>query len=354
MSKRVYSIIFFILLFFSGSSQLLACTEIHFKTKQAVISARTMDWPEKDFLIVIHPRGTHRQAAAGLNHEKLYSWVSQYGSVTYNVGNQTQAGQDGLNEKGLNAASLWLSKTKYPEKDSRPAITTNFWVQYILDNFKNVNEVIAGMPKIGVLLGRYQHYLVKQHVIVYDSTGNTAILEYIDGNLVIHQGHPLSVPVLTNDPYSEALTDLKNYQGFGGTRMIPKGYDSKSRFVRAAYYLKQSSAMKAKLSEVALAFRMLDAISQPSYVQQNGKREPNDYPTQWSVVKELTRKNIFFTTKDNRHIRQIKLDQINFDPHQPVRIVDIHAGCSRNMLYSSAAVSGDSGVAVGSATTGIS
>ena len=61
------------------------------------------------------------------------SWVSQYGSITFNqYGKEFPTG--GMNEKGLVVELMWLDGTIYPQPDERPAIGVLQWIQYQLDN----------------------------------------------------------------------------------------------------------------------------------------------------------------------------------------------------------------------------
>ena len=58
------------------------------------------------------------------------------------------------------------------------------------------------------------------HLAITDETGNTAVLEYLDGNLSIHEGKEFQV--MTNSPrydYQLAINDY--WKEVGGLQMLP-------------------------------------------------------------------------------------------------------------------------------------
>ncbi len=69
-------------------------------------------------------------------------WTSKYGSVTFTMGGRDFSG-GGMNEAGLVIHALTLLLSQYPPTDSRQCISISQWVQYQLDNFDKVEQVIA-------------------------------------------------------------------------------------------------------------------------------------------------------------------------------------------------------------------
>ena len=70
--------------------------------------------------------------------------------------------------------------------------------------------------------------------LITDETGNTAVLEYLDGNLSIHEGKEFQV--MTNSPrydYQLAINDY--WKEIGGLQMLPGTNRSSDRFVRASF-----------------------------------------------------------------------------------------------------------------------
>ena len=180
-----------------------ACTRaVYLGPDRMVVTGRTMDWKE-DIMsnIYVFPRGMQR---AGHNKEKTVNWTSKYGSVIatgYDIGTC-----DGMNEKGLVASLLFLPESVYSlPGDTRPAMGISIWTQYVLDNFATVREAVDEMKK-----GTFRIDAPRMpnggpestlHMAITDETGNTAVIEYLDGKLSIHEGQEYQV--MTNSPRYE-------------------------------------------------------------------------------------------------------------------------------------------------------
>lgn len=304
----------------SGSAE--ACSEFFIDQDGIKVAARNMDWADDKFVLVFNPRGVSRTAQLIEPQNAPVEWTSKYGSVTVNIDAEdiTQGATDGMNEHGLTAAVLWMEASKYPEADTRPGLDDGMWVQYCLDNFKTVQEVIANAPSLRVEEDKYLDKTVALHLYIHDPSGNSAILEYLDGNLVIHHGSPLSVEVLTNDPYSVNLDSLKKYEAFGGTEPLPGGYGHEARFVRASTFLKSVPVINSVKEAVAYAFDGMSDVAEPLGAA--------NWPTQWTVVRDLTAKKIYFRNLTDPEIRIVDLTNLDFNPGQPLRMLEINADLS--------------------------
>ena len=74
------------------------------------------------------------------------------------------------------------------------------------------------------------------HLAITDNTGNTAVLEYLNGKLEIHEGKEYQV--MTNSPkYSSQLAINDYWKEIGGLQMLPGTNRSSDRFVRASFYI---------------------------------------------------------------------------------------------------------------------
>ena len=140
------------------------------------------------------------------------NWTSKYGSVIatgYDIGTC-----DGMNEKGLVASLLFLPESIYSlPGDTRPAMGISIWTQYVLDNFATVREAVDELKKETFRIdaprmpnGGPESTL---HLAITDETGNTAVLEYLDGKLSIHEGKEYRV--MTNSPRYEQQLAINDY-----------------------------------------------------------------------------------------------------------------------------------------------
>ena len=210
-----------------------ACTRaVYIGPDQMVITGRTMDWKEDIMTnIYVFPRGIQRM---GHNKEKTVNWTSKYGSVIatgYDIGTC-----DGMNEKGLVASLLFLPESIYSlPGDTRPAMGISIWTQYVLDNFATVREAVDELKKETFRIdaprmpnGGPESTL---HLAITDETGNTAVLEYLDGKLSIHEGKEYRV--MTNSPRYEQQLAINDYwKEIGGLQMLPGTNRASDRFVR--------------------------------------------------------------------------------------------------------------------------
>jgi len=190
---------------FCGTSFSEACSRVLWNTnKKAVVAGRTMDWSHTfDDMLFVYPRGQEMDGGV----DGAAKWKSKYGSVgcsiigyaqNYGFDFEKDGHTDGMNEKGLAAHLLYLEETVYPAPDDRPGVSYLRWVRYVLDNFATVEEAVTGMKKIRIAPVNLSGKVLGSHLAIEDPSGDSAIFEYIDGNLVIHHGEKYTV--MTNDP----------------------------------------------------------------------------------------------------------------------------------------------------------
>ncbi len=132
---------------------------------------------------------------------KYARWISKYGSVTFNAA-AYQLVWGGMNEAGLMISTMSLLDTVAQAPDARPPLWSPFWIQYQLDNHSTIDEVIAS-DAIARSTMEYDHYLV------CDRTGECAIIEFLNGKMVVYAGASLPVKALANSSYQDALTALE-------------------------------------------------------------------------------------------------------------------------------------------------
>ena len=205
-------ILFLIVCFFTTqANNLNACTRVVYKgNNNLVLTARSMDWSEEIFTnLWIFPRGMSRNGEVGPNS---ITWTSKYGSVVASA--YEVASTDGMNEKGLVANLLWLVESEYPKWDhKKKGMAVSIWTQYVLDNFATVQEAVNELQqeKFFIVTDNVpgQDRKATVHLSISDATGDNAIIEYINGKLVIH--HSKDYNVMTNSPIYEKQLALNEY-----------------------------------------------------------------------------------------------------------------------------------------------
>lgn len=274
-----------------------ACTTFCLRDDGRILFGKNYDWNVGDGLLVVNQRGLAR--TADVPEDKPVSWVSRYGSVTFN-----QYGRDfpsgGMNEAGLVIELMWMEGSRYPAPDQRPAIDVLQWIQYNLDAHATVAEVLAADQKVRIAGETPLHYLVA------DRKGQVATVEFLDGKLVAHTGKSLPVATLANSTYQESET----FRQAKASGTAPQGNGSLQRFARAAERVQAFDSQKG--DAVAYAFETLAQVAQGSY-------------TQWSIVYEIDRLKVHFRTKDHRPVRTLSLKGLKFDCGQPARVLSLDA-----------------------------
>lgn len=236
-----------ILLAFVSLQNAEACSRILLNDKgKTVVVGRTLDWfvPNPADLYAL-PRGIKRDGMTGKNTLK---WTAKYGTVmTY-----SQAVTDGMNEQGLTGHLLFLVEADYGKFDpAKPSLNISLWLQYYLDNFATVSEAVTFTKntEFQIVPATLDGVKTGVHIALEDSTGDSAVIEYLDGTPTIFHGKQYTV--MTNSPvYEEHLNDLSQYTGFGGDKPLPGSTTSPDRFVRASYYLQD--LFEPKTTERAL------------------------------------------------------------------------------------------------------
>ena len=283
-----------------------------------VITARSNDWlGSQKSNLWIYPRG---MARVGDTTPGAIAWTSRYGSVT--VSGWDMATIDGMNEKGLVANGLYLAESDYGTPapgDPRKPMSLTAWVQYALDNYATVAEAvealraepfyIIGLSLPGGLAG-------VAHLSLSDPAGDSAILEYIGGKLVIHHGRQFTV--MTNSPTFDKQLGLNGYwQEVGGQTFLPGTNRASDRFVRASYYMETVKKPDDANEALATALSVIRNASVPVGITTPGK--PNIAATQWRTMSDQRNLTYFFESAFSPFLVWIDLKTIDFSAGAPVR-----------------------------------
>jgi len=251
MKKRACSIRILILLglFISAQQVGSACTTFCLKNSRDLIFGKNYDFPIGHGIVFVNKRGVSKAGFAWHKGQPL-AWVSKYGSITFN-----QFGRDnpmgGVNERGLVVELMELRETRYPDPDERPALDNLEWIQYQLDKYSSVEEVLTHVDQIRMLPGIGLHFLLA------DRSGATAGIEFLNGKAVYHNKEGMPLSVMTNSVYEESVRHVQQYEGFGGTKPLPLGSSSFDRFVRAAAITKLTFATatpRTRICTIAIGF----------------------------------------------------------------------------------------------------
>ena len=314
-----------------------ACTRALFVSENntVIITGRTMDWDEDmQTDLWLMPRGIKRTGEAGPNSPV---WISKYGSVVASVYHLASA--DGMNEKGLVMNLLYLAESDYgQQKVSSQLLSVSLWGQYALDNFATVNEAVASMEAkpFQIIAPKLPNGVASQvHLSLSDSSGDSAIFEYIEGKLVIH--HDKRYRVMTNSPiYSKQLALNDYWQDIGGSVFLPGTSRAADRFVRASYYINaipkqlfmsliQTVPKQLFANQAAAAvLSVMRTVSVPLGI--TTPNEPNIASTLWRTVADQKRLVYFFDSATQPNTFWVSFYNLNFKAGNPVRRLALSQG----------------------------
>ncbi len=300
-----------------------ACTRVVYQGPEGrVLTARTMDWsmPMLSNLWVF-PRGMARNGEAG---PRSLEWTTKYGSLV--VSGYDIATVDGMNEAGLVANMQWLVSSAYPEDDgATPQLSMSLWAQYFLDNYATVAEAVADLAAnpfhvvtkdVPMQPGR----LTTVHLSLSDASGDSAILEWLDGELVIHHGPEFNV--MTNDPpYDQQLALIGYWQGVNPREMLPGTTRAADRFVRARTYIDMVVQSDDPREAAAAAFSVIRNVSVPYGI--STPDSPNLSTTRWRVVADQKDRLFYVESAISPNVFWVDLKNLDFSEGSDVRWLDL-------------------------------
>jgi choloylglycine hydrolase len=229
-----------------------------------------------------------------------------------------------MNEKGLVANLLYLGDTKYEQRDSRPGLSNLLWAQYLLDNFASVKEAVEGLKDVQIVPVEHNGKQWPLHLAISDAEAHSAIIEFVNGRMVVHQGKEFTV--MTNEPPLETqLRNLQNYKLFGGTKSMPGDIDPESRFVRAASYLKTLPPARSVPEAIAGAQSIARTVAVPPGAKDtSGSVAEDAWPTLWFTLADSTNKTYFFHSASSPNLYLVDLTKIDFGPNARERSVNAY------------------------------
>lgn len=291
-----------------------ACSTFVLENDGHALFAKNFDWIPVPAYVMINKRGVAKTTVPADNGTAI-TWTSTYGSITFHW-EAREKPFEGINEAGLFiSAKSMTDLKKLPDPDKRPAMPCGQWVQYVLDNFSTVDEIIASDSTMRIEDPVLQY-------LAHDRQGNCAIIEYPYGEMICHTGEDLPIKLLVNCSYDESLEVLSRFQGFGGWWPVPRTnlwkYTSMHancyhRFVRAADMLRKYDPEKHG-APVAYAFQILDTIPMLGL-----KRAV------WQSVYDPDNGRIYFQSYNSNAVRYFDINAFDFSCATPVTVLDVNA-----------------------------
>jgi choloylglycine hydrolase len=268
-----------------------ACTTFMLERGGERVVGKSYDWYMGQGLVIVNKRGVAKQSLSAKPGDRQARWLSRHASVTFNqYGREFPAG--GMNDAGLVVEIMWLDSSKYEPPDERPTVNELQWIQYQLDSFATVAEMIAAARGV-----RVSPVYASVHYLACDKTGACAAFEHIGGKQVITPG----ARALTNHTYAESVA-------WAATQtQPPEGLGSLARFARAA----RQAATPPSGDPVTAAFALLDGVRSSE--------------SQWHIVYDPVHLRVSFRTRVSRDIKVLNLGKVDPSCAAPVALLDIDA-----------------------------
>jgi len=281
----------------------LSCSLVYFSPETTLnghaIASRNMEWylvpmdvflgkAEKgngksmftrNFLIEIYPdHGYSTMAIAGMDLNSVIDGLNSEG-----------LGISALEDEGMEPA---LEMPMAGERNS--GIVSTQITRLVLETCRTVEEA-----KLAFLANKEFLPIGAFHYMVYDSQGNSAIIEWnkTDGNLYFTDGNSSKPNIMTNHPmYKYSKYSLENLSEEKNPLSYDDPYDTINRYITMYNII---SRHEGKFSDEDIA-KVLGAAEGNTVLQIEGAKEPLPINTIWNAILDLTDKSLkvkFFLKK---------------------------------------------------------
>ena len=190
------------------------------------------------------------------------------------------------------------------------------WGQYLLDNAADVKEALELLAGVQPVMAEAYGRKATVHLAIEDAKGDSAIIEYIAGKMVVH--HDPEYRIMTNDPaYSQQLELLKllDFSNPSSFTPIPGNVNPIDRFQRASYYSALLPEPENDREAIAGIMAVVRNVSVPFGAPYRGF---GTYNTEYRTAMNLTGKMYFFELTNAPNVIWVQLDKFDLSPGAPV------------------------------------
>ncbi len=324
-----------------------ACTGITLKAKDgSYIFGRTLEFAKPmDSDVIVIPKNYKFVGATTTGNNGL-QWDGKFAAVGANFCGVDYI-IDGVNEKGLSSGVFYFpgfaEYQAVTDADISKSIAPWQLVTWILTNFETVAEVKQKLKEIKVANVVFQKWdmVLPLHCIVTDPKGNSIVIEYIKGQLNIHDN---VYGTITNAPPFDWMTlNIQNYLTLtpnnlpeitvAGQRLlaygqgsgmfgVPGDFSPPSRFIRALFFSLASVVRDNSDGASMQAFHILNNFDIPEGVVRSSEGKITAYDiTEWTSVHDLNKRNYYYKTKGDSRLRVVKLMNCNLHEKKIKKLV---------------------------------
>lgn len=309
------------------------CTAIVYKSKDTYFG-RNLDLEYSyDETITITPRKFPLHFREAPTIETHHAIIGVAYVVKDQNGDEYPLYYDAVNEKGLGVAGLnFVGNAEFfPIDQTKDNIAPWEFIPWVLSQCASVDEAKQLIQKMSFLNENFSdelpvaklHWIISdaRHSITVESTAaGLAIYDNPIGVLTNNPPFPAQLFQLNNymsisakDPKNTFAPELKlSYYGRGiGTRNLPGGLDSQSRFVRACFHKSHATSKPDEINSISQYFHILHSCDQP---RGSDEVKPNNYEiTVYSSGYNLEKGICYYTTYDNHQISAVEMHKTKID-----------------------------------------
>jgi penicillin V acylase-like amidase (Ntn superfamily) len=302
----------------------LPCTRaVYLGPEDRILTGRSMDWklPMLSNLWAF-PRGMNRDGAAG---PRSAVWTSTYGSVI--VSGYDISTADGMNEAGLVANLLWEVEATYPADDGvTPRVSLSVLAQYLLDRYVTVAEAVTDLRENPIQVAGGEVPMgppgreATVHVSLSDATGDSAIIEFVNGAMVIW--HDRAYQVMTNEPtYERQRAVVEYWSAVNPREFLPGTVRASDRFVRAQFYI--NAVVQSADARIAAAsvFSVIRQTSVPWGI--SIADQPNLSTTRWRVVADQKERRYYVESVLSPSVFWVDLANLDLSEGAQPKVIEL-------------------------------
>jgi len=303
------------------------CTRVfNNKNEDYLTTSRNMDWKTQlPTSLFTFKKGLNKSGMEStINDDSVLTWTSIYDSVVTMVGNEKSGygASDGMNSNGLVANVLYDSNAEYIREDigSTKKLDVLRWVQYVLDMYGSVSEVVREFNKNNIqIIGSKvpdSESDATLHLSISDKDSDSAIIELVQGKFCIH--HSKVFTIMTNEPNFDTQIKLNDYwrwqwssENKFPSHTIPGGPFPTDRFERAAFYLHHIDAPENAKESLAQSKSIVANASVPIGFNLAIGDNPNVAPTLWSTLSDHNNLIYYFYNVRTPNVVWVNLNKLS-------------------------------------------
>lgn len=298
------------------------CTTVAISQNKTTILGFNYDFYYGHGLIVTNRHGFKKTSIPVSESMLPITWISTYGSITFNQFG-VEMPMAGMNERGLSIAMMYHEDGKFCSS-SLAKMNELQWIQYQLDNFATVDEVIDNLKEF---VPHEDVYTL--HYSVCDSSGNTAIIEFIDRETIVIKNPQYHI--LTNTSYAKSIQYAEENINKDSEK-LKESITSLNRFTIGYRNLKKWSDSNTEALTKVLAVLSENAINPTEKSNWNWKSKKDATTiTYWSIAFDSCNKKIIYYNNTNKEKREIIYSNFDFSSNAPMKVIDIENAFSGNI-----------------------